>query len=93
MSRKVHLAGVVLATLASPHDLRSIGDHCGPVEALPEHVAHKGAWCRVVAASSSVDVPKQLPTLGNIHIPKGLRLYSSLSIKEKDLAHLAMRRA
>ena len=65
MSRKVHLMGVELAALASPHDLHGVGDCCGPIKALPELVAHEGAWRRVMAAGSGVDVPKRLPTLRN----------------------------
>ena len=97
MSRKVRLTGVKLAALASPHDLSGVGDCCGPVKALPERVADEGAWRCVMVAGSSVDVPKQLPTLGmgmqHCRTPEGLRLYSSLSIMAKDLVRLAVRRA
>ena len=61
----MRLTGVELATLASPHNFSGIGDCCGPVKVLPERVAHEGAWCRVVAANSGVDVSEQLPALEN----------------------------
>ena len=65
MSWEMHLPNIELAPLAGPHDLSGIGDCSGLVETLPERVAHEGAWRRVMAAGSGVDVPKQLPTLGN----------------------------
>ena len=60
---KGHVMGMVCR--ASPYDLRGVGNGCGPVKALPERVTYKGAGHRVMAAGSSVDVPQQLPTLGN----------------------------
>jgi hypothetical protein len=48
--RKVGLASVKMAPFAGAYDLAGISDRCGPVEAMAEHVAHKGAWRRVVAA-------------------------------------------
>ena len=65
MSREVRLTGVELAAFACSHDLCGIGDRGWLVETLSERVAYEGAWRYVMAAGSSVDVPKQLPTLGN----------------------------
>ena len=65
MGWEVCLPGVELAALASPHDIRGVGDYCGPVKALPERVAHQGAWRHVMATGSGVNVPEQLPTLWN----------------------------
>jgi hypothetical protein len=61
--RKVGLAGVELTPLADAHDLASISDRGGPVEALEERVAHEGARRRVVAAYPRVYVPKELAPL------------------------------
>jgi hypothetical protein len=55
--------GVELAPFAGAHDLSGISDRGGPVEALAERVAHKGAWCRVVTAYARVDVSKELAPL------------------------------
>ena len=65
MSREMHLPGIELAPLASPHDLGGIGNCSGPVEALPERIADEGARRRVVTADSIVDVPDQLLALGD----------------------------
>jgi hypothetical protein len=61
--RKVGLAGVELAHFAGAHELASISDRGGTVEALAERVAHEGAWRRVVAAYARVDVSKELAPL------------------------------
>jgi hypothetical protein len=60
---EVGLAGVELAPFAGPHDLTSVGDRGGPVEALEERVAHEGAWHCVVAAHARMYVPKELAPL------------------------------
>ena len=97
VGREVRLSSIELATLAGPHDVGGVGDRGGPVEILPKHVTHEGAWWGMVAAYASVDVADQLLALGDgdasCKTPKGLRLYSSLSIRTKDLARLARRRA
>jgi hypothetical protein len=67
MCRKVGLAGVELAPFAGAHDLASISDRGGPVEALVERVAHEGVWRRVVVAYARVDVPKELASLRDGH--------------------------
>ena len=78
MSREVHLTGVELATLAGSHNLRGIGDGRRPVEALPTRITHEGAWRRMMATYSDVDVSKQLPTLGDgdatLQNPRGAAL-------------------
>jgi hypothetical protein len=56
--REVGLAGVELASFAGAHDLAGISDRSGPVEALMECVANKGAWHRVVAAHTRVNISK-----------------------------------
>jgi alkylated DNA nucleotide flippase Atl1 len=50
--------GVELASFAGAHDLAGISDRSGPVEALMECVANKGAWHRVVAAHTRVNISK-----------------------------------
>ena len=40
---EVCLPSVELATLAGPYDVGGIGDHGGPVKALPKHITHEGA--------------------------------------------------
>jgi len=65
VSCKMHLTGIELVTLASPHDFSGIGDCRGPVKTLPERITHEGARRRVVAANSSVDVSEQFPALEN----------------------------
>jgi len=61
----MHLTGVELATIASPHDFSGIGNSYGPVKTLPEPIAHEGVWRRMMSANSGVDVPKQFPALRN----------------------------
>ena len=56
--------GIELAAFAGSHDPCGIGDFGWPVETLSEHVAHEGAWRRMMATNSGVDVSKQLPALG-----------------------------
>ena len=72
------MTGVELAALAGPHDLCGIGDCGWPVETLSKHVAHKGAWHRMMATYSDVDVSKQLPILGDrdasLQDPRGAAL-------------------
>ena len=65
MGREVCLSSIELATLAGPHDVGGVGDRGGPVKALSEHVAHEGTWCSVVITNAGMDVPDQLPALGN----------------------------
>jgi hypothetical protein len=67
--RKVGLTGVELAPFAGAHDLAGISDRGGPIEALAERVAHEGAWRRVVAAYTRVDVSKELAPLRDRHAP------------------------
>jgi hypothetical protein len=67
--REIGLAGVELAPLAGAHDLASVGDRGGPVEALMERVAHEGARRRVVAAHARVDVVEDLVPLGDGYAP------------------------
>jgi hypothetical protein len=54
--REVHLAGVELATLASPHNVSGVGDRGGPVKALSKRVAHEGTRRSVVSAYAGADV-------------------------------------
>jgi hypothetical protein len=61
--REVGFAGVELAPFAGVHDLDGISDRGGPVEALAECVAYKGARRRVVTAYARVDVVKELAPL------------------------------
>ena len=61
----MRLRGVELATFASLHDLRGVGDCNWPVETLPKRITHEGAWRRVMATYSGMDVSKHLPTFGN----------------------------
>jgi len=72
------LTGVKLAAFASPQDLCGVGDCCGPVETLPERIAHESAWRRVMATYPGMDVSKQLPTLGDgdatLHDSRGAAL-------------------
>jgi hypothetical protein len=63
VSREVGLAGVLLPPFAGTHDLAGVGHRGGLVEALKERVAHEGAWRRVVAAYSCVDVAEELAPL------------------------------
>ena len=65
MSPEVRLIGVELVAFARSHDLCGISDSRGLVETLAKHITHEGAWRRVMTANSGVDVPKQLPALGN----------------------------
>jgi hypothetical protein len=65
----VGLACVELAPFTGAYDLIGIGDHCGPVEALAERVAHKGVWCRMMATHAFVDVSDELPAVGNGDAP------------------------
>jgi hypothetical protein len=65
--RKVGLAGIELEPFTGAHDLASISDCGGPVEALAERVAHEGAWCGVVAAYVRVNVSKELAPLRDGH--------------------------
>ena len=78
MSREVHLTGVELATFAGSHNFYSVGDGSWPVETLPKCVTHEGAWRRMMATYSGVDVSKQLPTLGDrdasLQDPRGAML-------------------
>ena len=88
---------IELATLAGPHNIDGVGDRGGPIKTLPKCVTHEGARRGVMAADAGMDVADQLLALGigmhRCRIPEGLCLYSSLSIKVKDLARLARRRA
>ena len=59
------LVGIKLTPFAGAHDFIGVGDCRGPVEALPERIAHEGAWCRVVTAYTGVDVSNQLSALRN----------------------------
>jgi alkylated DNA nucleotide flippase Atl1 len=61
--REIGLAGVELAPFAGAHDLAGICDSSRPVKALAEHVAHEGAWHRVVATHARVNVSKELAPL------------------------------
>jgi hypothetical protein len=63
MSREVRLTGVEVAASACSHDLCGIGDRGWPVETLSKRVAYEGAWRRMMATYSGVDVSEQLPTL------------------------------
>ena len=78
MSHEVRLTGVELAAFARSHDLCGIGDRGWPVETLSKHVAYEGAWLRMMATYSSVDVSEQLPTLGDrdasLQDPRGAAL-------------------
>ena len=78
VSREVRLTGVELATITCLHDLCGISDRGWPVETLLERIAHEGAWRRMMATDSSVDVSKQLPALGDrdasLQDPRGAAL-------------------
>jgi hypothetical protein len=63
----VSFVSVKLAPFAGAHDLASISDRDGPIEALAECVAHEGARRRVVAAHARVKVSKELAPLGDGH--------------------------
>jgi hypothetical protein len=65
VSWEVGLACVELSTLAGAYDLVGVGDRRRPVEVLAECVAHEGARCRVMTAYACVDVPDELPALGD----------------------------
>jgi hypothetical protein len=67
--REVNFAGVKLAPLAGAHDLASISNRGGPIEALAECVVHKGARRRVVATHARVNVSKEFAPLGNGYTP------------------------
>jgi hypothetical protein len=69
MSWKMRLAGIELANFAGAHDLTGVGNNREPVEALVEHVSHKGAWCREVPAHAHMDISNQLLTLGDGDAP------------------------
>jgi hypothetical protein len=63
MRREVGLAGVELAPFAGVHDLAGICDRSRPVKVLTKHVAHEGAWRRVLAAHARVNISKELAPL------------------------------
>jgi hypothetical protein len=65
--REVGLAGVKSAHLAGAHDLAGINNRSGPIEALAECVAHKGARRRVVATHAHVNVSEELAPLRDGH--------------------------
>ena len=97
MGREMCFSSVELATLAGPHDVSGVGDRGGPVETLPKRVTHEGErrsmWPQMPAWMSRIS---SLPSGTGMHrckTPEGLRLCSSLSIRMKDLARLARRRA
>ena len=78
MSPEVRLIGVELVAFARSHDLCGISDRGWPVETLLERIAHEGAWRRMMATDSSVDVSKQLPALedrdASLQDPRGAAL-------------------
>jgi hypothetical protein len=65
--REVGFAGIELAPFAGAHDPAGISDRSGPVKALTKHVAHEGAWHRVVAAHARVNILKELAPLRDRH--------------------------
>jgi hypothetical protein len=67
VSWEVSFASVKLAHFAGAHDLAGVGDRSGPIETQAEHVAHKGARRRVVAAHARVDIAEELTPLGDGH--------------------------
>jgi hypothetical protein len=69
MRWEVGFAGVELAPFAGAHDLAGVGNCGRPVEALAKRVAHEGAWRRVVATHTRVDVPEELAPLGDGYAP------------------------
>ena len=97
MGREMCFSRIKLATRAGPHNVGGVGDRGGPVKALPKRVTHESAWGGVMAADASMDVTDQLLALGDgdasLQDTRGPRLCSSLSIRTKDLARLARRRA
>jgi hypothetical protein len=52
----VHLPSVELATLTASHNVLSVSDCYGPVEALPERAFNDCSRGRVVAVGPRVDV-------------------------------------
>jgi hypothetical protein len=60
---QIILPSVVLAPFTGAYYLGGISYGSGPVEALPERISNKGAWCSMMAAHASVDVLKQLSPL------------------------------
>jgi hypothetical protein len=65
----MHLEGIESASFACAHYLAGVGDLRGPIEALTECVAYKGARCHVVAAHARVDVPDQFAAFGDGDAP------------------------
>jgi hypothetical protein len=64
---EVGLAGVELAPFAGAHDLASVSERGGPVEAMAERIAHEGAGRGVVATYARVYIPEKLAPLGDGH--------------------------
>jgi hypothetical protein len=63
------LACVELTPFAGAHNLVSIGNCCGPVEALAECVAYEGVRRRMVAAHARVDVSNEFLAVGDGNAP------------------------
>jgi hypothetical protein len=61
--REIGLAGVELAPFAGANDLAGICDRSRPIKALTERVAHEGAWRRMLAAHTRVNISKELVPL------------------------------
>jgi hypothetical protein len=97
MSREIGLAGVKLAPFTGAHNLNGVSDRGGPIEALVERIAHKGAQRRVVTTHARMNVPNELATVGDgMHrckMPDAVRLYSLLSIIVSNLIWPSWRRA
>jgi hypothetical protein len=55
-----------LASLVGAHSLASVDDHGGPVKALAERIAYEGAWRRVVAAYTHMDILNHIQTVEDI---------------------------
>jgi hypothetical protein len=69
VSREISLVGIELAPLAGAHDLVGISNRGGPIKALAERIAHKGARRRVVATYTRVDVSNKLMAVGDGDAP------------------------
>jgi hypothetical protein len=57
------LPSIELATLAAPHNVLRVGDHCGPVETLSESFSDKGSRPGMVTAGTVMYLLQQLATL------------------------------
>jgi hypothetical protein len=64
---EIGFVGVELAPFAGAHDLASVSDRGGTIEALAECIAHEGEVCGVVDAHTRVYISEELAPLGDGH--------------------------